>query len=100
MKRYEPILPRAAFGMAAAAITALTMGLLVVVPAELQSGTSEANRVAAQRTDTRAPVERAPVEVAREPFRVDVIAHRDQRKAFGFVRHSAKHADGTKAQLI
>jgi hypothetical protein len=80
MKRYEPTLPRAAFGVAAAAMTALTMGLLVLGPAQLPSGTSRSDRVAAHRTDTPAPAERAGVEVAREPLRIDVIAHRDQRE--------------------
>jgi hypothetical protein len=102
MKRYEPTLPRAAFGMAAAAMAALTMDLLVVVPAHLSYGIPDADRVAAQRTDTRAPVERAPLEVAIDPARIDfrirVVAHRDPRKGFGLVRHGVRKEDAAKAR--
>jgi hypothetical protein len=36
MHRYEPSIPRVAFGIAAVAMTAITIGVLVVMPAGMQ----------------------------------------------------------------
>jgi hypothetical protein len=82
MKRYEPTLPRTASGMSAVAMTVLTFGLLVVAPAHVASQKSEAGTIVARKADSP-----APVEVAIDPARIDVVAQRDQRTAFGVVRH-------------
>ena len=42
MKRYKSSMPRAPFGLAAVAMTAITMGGLVVLPAKLDSISSDA----------------------------------------------------------
>ncbi len=95
MKPYAPRLPRAAFGVAAAAMTALTFGLLVVVPAHVSSGAANADVLATQRADSP-----TPIEVAIDPARIEVVGQRDQRKAFGLVRHDLEKQDHTKAQTI
>lgn len=38
MKRYEPGTPRVAFGIIAVVVTAVTLGLFVVLPAMLEMG--------------------------------------------------------------
>ena len=38
MNRYQPSMPRAAFGLFAAAMTAFTIALTVVVPANMDAG--------------------------------------------------------------
>ena len=44
MNRYETSIPRAAFGIAAAALTAITFGPSVVVPANMNSGAQDAEK--------------------------------------------------------
>jgi hypothetical protein len=41
MNRYEPLIPRVAFGIAAVAMTAITIGLSVVMPAKVDSDSRE-----------------------------------------------------------
>ena len=41
MNRYEPSTPRVAFGIAAVAMTAITIGVAVVIPASMDSDSSE-----------------------------------------------------------
>lgn len=71
MNRFEPDTPRAAFGIAAAALTAITLGALVVAPAMMDSR-DDAALILARFNGGAA----APVEVAVVPMRVDVIGSR------------------------
>jgi hypothetical protein len=69
MNRYKTSTPRAAFALAAVALTAMTLGLSVIVPAQMD------------RSKTAAPatilVSDAPTRVAR----IDVIAVREPKVA-------------------
>jgi hypothetical protein len=49
MNRYETTNPRAAFGLAAVAMTLITIAMMVVAPATLESG-GDATRSLASRT--------------------------------------------------
>ena len=82
MKRYKSKTPRMAIGLAAAAMTALTFGLSVVVPTQLSGATNEIGSLA-----LAAPMAVAPIEVAILPAQIKVVAARDQRTAaIGAVR--------------
>ncbi len=72
MNNYEPDTPRAALGIVAAALTAVTIGILVVAPARLDARNDEA-LILAQATGRP-----APIEVAIVPDRIDVTAVRSQ----------------------
>ena len=72
MKSYVASIPRRTFGFAAIAMTALTLGMSVVVPASLASG----NQTLAQATSYG-----APTEIAINPSRIDVIGVREQNTA-------------------
>lgn len=89
MKRYKSKTPRMAIGLAAVAMTAMTFGVSVVVPAQLSAATEEIGNLA-----VAAPMTAAPIEVAIRPARIDIVAERDQRTAaFGALRQpSAKKA--------
>ena len=41
MNRYEPLIPRVAFGIAAVAMTAITIGVSVVMPTRVDSDSAE-----------------------------------------------------------
>ena len=69
MNRYPNSTPRALFALAAAALTAATLGLAVIVPATLDSAPPDGRALAA-----RAP---AAIEVAIHPARIDVIGVRE-----------------------
>jgi hypothetical protein len=71
MISYEPNRPRTAIALAAAALTAITIGLFVVAPAKLDSANPEARTLAAAK---RAP--NAPIEVAISPARINVVGVR------------------------
>ena len=73
MKRYEPKTPRTALGLAAIALTALTLGLLVVTPATLDAGSPDALTLAR----AKAP----PIEVVISPARIDVVGQRNREVA-------------------
>ena len=47
MNRYEPLIPRVAFGIAAVAMTAITIGVSVVMPASIDSDSREPRVLAA-----------------------------------------------------
>ena len=70
MIRYEPTLPRASFGLAALILSVLTIGLMVVLPAELETDSealalrAEARRAAAASPAPGAPQLRCTVPVA------------------------------------
>jgi hypothetical protein len=74
MNRYEPSTPRAAFAIAAVALTAITLGFSVIVPARM-----ETSNIAAPATNI---ISDAPTRVAR----IDVIAIREPKVASVRVR--------------
>jgi hypothetical protein len=71
MKTYTTRTPRATLGLAAVALSALTIGLMVGAPAQSHSGA--AARLAPMH---RAFPAAAPIEVAISPARIDVVATR------------------------
>ena len=81
MYRYQPSTPRAAIGLAALAMTVLTIGIAVVLPSEMQSGGENVATYTAASA-----VAPAPIEVAIVPARIDVIAERSPSLAKGAVR--------------
>ena len=54
MNRYETSIPRVAFGIAAVAMTGITIGVLVVIPAKMDFGSREARMLAASKVTTPA----------------------------------------------
>ena len=82
MNRYETSIPRAALGLAAAALAAMTMGLSVIAPAKMGSGDQEARSLAAARA-----VPPASAEATVGLTRIDVIAIREPSLATMQVRH-------------
>jgi hypothetical protein len=69
MNRYKTSTPRAAFALAAIALTAMTLGLSVIVPAHVEASKTEA--------PTTIVVSDAPTRVAR----IDVVAVREPQVA-------------------
>src|SRR6266446_1177158 len=57
MNGYKPSTSRAASGLTAVAMTAITIGVMVVLPAKLESGGSGPYALAAAEAATTAPVE-------------------------------------------
>ena len=47
MNRYEPLIPRVPFGIAAVAMTAITIGVSVIMPAKMDSDSPEPRMLAA-----------------------------------------------------
>ena len=56
MNRYETSTPRAALGLTAVAMAVITMGTLVVLPAQLGSVSAQTYTLAASKSATDAPV--------------------------------------------
>ena len=86
MNRYQTSTPRTAFGIAAAALTAMTIGLAVVLPAQMDAGSAANRTVAAVRTVTP-----AVTEVSIIPARIDVQGVREPELA-------SEPADGSGAR--
>jgi hypothetical protein len=76
MNRYPSSTPRAAFGIIAIAMTALTVGLAVVVPAKMSPGYPAVGAVLAAQA-----VAPAATEVAIVPGRITVIGVRESTVA-------------------
>jgi hypothetical protein len=57
MNRYESSTPRAALGLTAVAMAAITMATLIVLPAEFDSVSAEPYTVTAARAATSVPIE-------------------------------------------
>lgn len=66
MKRYEPPTRRAALGLTAVAMTAITLGALVVLPAKFELVGANLYSVSAEA----API--APIDIAAHPTRIEV----------------------------
>jgi hypothetical protein len=72
MNRFQSSTPRVALGIAAVAMTVVTFGLLVVVPATIDSGSEDVRTQAAAKLVTP-----AAAEVARVPTRIGVLGVRN-----------------------
>lgn len=77
MKDYETKTPRAAFALAAAALTALTIGGTVLWPAHVDANRAEATILAAAKHE--APATTSVAADMPHVVRVDVIAVREPR---------------------
>jgi hypothetical protein len=84
MHSYETSLPRSAFGLAAAAMAALTLGAMVVLPAQL--GTTGADPYVLASAKAGPP---APVEVTISPARIDVIVMREPNVAWALTEEKS-----------
>ena len=69
MNGYKPSKPRAALGLIAVAMSAITIGAMVVLPVKLDSVNAEPSMLAAAEAATK-----APIEVAVDPQCDDVPA--------------------------
>ena len=87
MNAYQTSTPRAAFVIAAIALTALTIGVSVVAPTRTDSGSQEAGPVAAQKTVM-------PTQVVIDPARIEVIAAREP----GFIPVHARNVPAKRKQ--
>ncbi|MFO1323172.1 MAG: hypothetical protein U1F15_03815 [Burkholderiales bacterium] len=77
MSTYNPKTPRAMFAMAAGALTAITLGVFVVMPATLDSGFDPAYTLAAGK-----PAAVGPVEVAIIPASIEVVGRHEPNVAW------------------
>jgi hypothetical protein len=71
MNRYEPSIPRVAFGIAAITMTAITIGVSVVMPAKMDSDSREPRVLAALKVTAPASMGIVATEG------VDVVAVRE-----------------------
>jgi hypothetical protein len=69
MNRYQPSIPRVTFGIAAVAMTAITIGVSVVIPAKMDSGSREPRLLAASKVDLP-----ASTDVVAGSASIDVVA--------------------------
>jgi len=74
MNSYETNMPRTAFGIAAVALTAMTLGLVVVAPAKIESAAQSGHALVAVTPATSEPVTATIV-----PARIEVIGVRDRK---------------------
>jgi len=77
MNRYETSIPRTSFGFAAIALSAVTLGLTVMLPASLYSGRGDNESVAASKA--AAPT---MIEVSIVPARIVVTGECEQNMAY------------------
>ena len=70
MNCYEPSTPRVALGIAAVAITVITLAVAVILPAQMASGSREPRMLAASKVTAPASVSLATV------TRIDVVSAR------------------------
>jgi hypothetical protein len=76
MNRFQSSTPRVALGIAAVAMTVVTFGLLVVVPATIDSGSEDVRTQAAAKLVTP-----AAAEVVMIPTRIDLLGVRKTEMA-------------------
>ena len=72
MNHYQISSPRKVFAIAAVAMTAITIGVSVVVPTQIQSGARDPRTQTAFKATTP-----APAEVVAGPLRIEVVGVRD-----------------------
>jgi hypothetical protein len=70
MTHYQSSSPRKAFAIGAVALTAITIGLAVVLPAKMQSGDRDPRALATSKAI-------APVEAVTERLRIEVVGVRE-----------------------
>jgi hypothetical protein len=88
MNGYESRIPRIAIGVAAIALSAITLGLTVFLPASVNSERYESALLAAAKA--AAP---SPVEVAIIPARIDVVGNCEETVAFEPARQAQRKVD-------
>jgi len=76
MNSYQPSTPRAAFGLAAVAMAAISIGAMVVLPAKFDSVSADAVTLASAKAGPTA------VKVAISPASVNVIGVREPNVAW------------------
>jgi hypothetical protein len=81
MNRYQISSPRKAFAIASVAMTAITIGLAIIVPAKMQSDARDLQAMASSTLTS--PV---PVGVIPERLRVDVVGTREPEFAAQEIR--------------
>ena len=89
MNPYQSSTPRAAFVIAAIALTALTLGASVIAPAKVDSGSPEVRTLAAQKTVTP-----TPTQVVIDPARIEVVAVREP----GFISVHVRNVPAKRKQ--
>ena len=77
MNTYNPETPRTLFAVAAGTLTAITLGVFVVMPATLDSGFDPAFTLAASR-----PAVATPIEVAINPASIEVVGRSEPNVAW------------------
>jgi hypothetical protein len=77
MNRYETSMPRISLGLAAIALTVVTLGLTVLLPASLYSGRSDDVSLAAAK-----PAAPTAIEVSIVPSRIVVTGECEQAMAY------------------
>ncbi len=82
MNRYDQSMYRPTFGIAAVAMTAITIGLAVIVPAGMDSGGRNGATLSAATA-----VRPVLTEVAISPARIDIVAVREQKTAYEAARY-------------
>jgi hypothetical protein len=88
MNRYETPMPRMSFGLAAIALSVVTLGLTVMLPASLNSGRGDSAALAAAK-----PAAPAAIEVSIIPARIVVTADCEQNMAYEPARRVAPAID-------
>jgi hypothetical protein len=76
MNRFQSSTPRAALGIAAVAMTVVTFGLLVIVPATIESGSEDVRTQASAKLVMPAAAEAVII-----PTRIDVLRAREMELA-------------------
>lgn len=85
MNSYQPPTPRAAFGLAAVAMAAISIGAMVVLPAKLDSIGADAFTLASAKagpTAVEVAISPAPIEIAISPASIEVIGVREPNVAW------------------
>lgn len=81
MNTYETEAPRAAFAAAAVALSAITLGILVIMPAQFDSGFEPFYVLASAPPSARTAL---PQKIAIVPARIDVVRVRESNVARAF----------------
>ena len=97
MNRYQFPAPRAALGLAAVALTALTVGLWVIAPTTAQPGSPEAGSLATANAVKPEPTQAALAVACVEPMQVVGVRH--PTLATTLVRHLQPVPFGPKQQI-
>ena len=85
MNRYETPMPRVSFGLAAIALSVVTLGLTVMLPASLNSGHDRNAALAGAK-----PAVPAAIEVSIIPAKIVVTGDCEQNMAYEPARRSTR----------